>query len=180
MFLNPADLLYLIAYTTGVSQYVIQGRRQMMTVRTASGVLFTGYMILMQARTGIIACIIGTLGTFIQAVCPDRMLEKTRTHRIIISIVLALAAVLLVARSPADILPLIALVNSRFVEMQSSQQRIRVGLMFSQICWVGYHMSQGLWLLLCGEIVAILINSSAILWHEHQLKKPVPVPVRIS
>ena len=172
-------ILFAAAYLTGISQYVIRGRRRMMVVRTASSGMWVAYLAVIGAQAGAAASMIATIGCFIQAVVPDRLLKKTAGLRIGAACALCVAAMVFCVRSASDFLPLVAVMIARFVEVQACQQRIRMGLVACQLLWIVYHWSQGYILMYCAEHLTLAVNLASI-WLEERKRRglrPVDVPV---
>lgn len=172
------DLIWLGAFGLSSSQYLLSDRRMLMIFRVISTALFIIYMMAIGANAGMVACSIALIGTLIQAACPDRYLAKTLKLRIGFAIALCVAAVFSMARSSSDLLPLLAVINARMVEVQASLQRIRMGLFLSQLCWLGYNTINGHTLLFCGDLIGITINLTAI--YQFEMRRRRALPVRIS
>lgn len=177
---TPADLLFAAAYAFGISQYVLKGRRRMMIVRTISSGIYILYMVALQAHAGIIACSIAALGSLLQAVFPDHLLAPTLKLRLASAALLAAAGAIFCARTAGDLLPLLAVVNARFTEVQASQQRIRMGLLPSSAFWIAYHWQNGFWLLFCAAVIEVFINLTMIWRHARAHKKTVALAAAVS
>lgn len=123
-----------------------------------------------------LAAMISGLGGLMQACFADDVLHKTKKLRTGVAVLLAGASILVSAGNSLEALPLVAVINSRLMEIQSCRQRIRVGYILSMTCWITYAISSGLILLYITENLNMLSNLYAIWKEEKKRKQSALVP----
>lgn len=134
------------------------------------------------AETAMLAGFIAAFGGFMQAIFPDHLLKRTKVLRTCFAILLASASIALAANNTMEALPLLATICSRFCEIQSCQQRIRLGYIISMSLWITYAGMSGLVLLYVTENLNMLSNLKAIWKHEQGRKvalSPALAPVKV-
>lgn len=176
--LSIYSVLFGAACFFGFFQFIIHGRRRMMTARMLSFALFSLYMWQMGSEAGAAASLIAAIGAGIQAAVPEQYLSKTLLFRSAFAIILCIGAVFLCVQNTGDLLPLLAVVNARIVETQGCQQRIRGGLILSQIMWITYTVQQGLYIMSVTETISMLLNMTSIARYERKRKNPVFIKAR--
>lgn len=174
--LTEYSVLFGAGFVLSASQYHAKGRRQMMAVSVVSALCFAGYYFSVSAVTGGAACLIAALGSCLQWLFPERALKQTVCIRLAVAIVLSAAAAIFLVSQASDVLPLCALVFARLAEAQSCQQRIRVGLLFSQLAWLIYAFNQGLIFLYILDHIGLFSNMVSI-WRRGQERKEQSIGV---
>lgn len=167
-------LFFAAAYACAYLQFFVPGRRRMMTMRVGSSGFFVIYMLGIGGMSGAVACAISMTGSLMQAVFSDKALERTRVQRKFIAIFMALISAFVCVQNLGEIYPLLAVIGARLVEMQSCQQRIRIGTLFGQICWILYAIEQGYTAILVAESVSTSLNLCSI-WIEKRRRKKLQI-----
>lgn len=179
-FFSIFEISYMIAATIGFMHYHARTRQRMMAMKVCACLFSCYYFWGVGADTAMIAVMIAALGGFMQGVFPDRLLAGTRALRLGFAVILAGLAICLAASNALEALPLLATICSRFSEVQSCQQRIRMGYLLSQAFWIYYAVTSGLIILYVTEKLNMLSNLHAIWRHEQGRKQLMPVGVRMT
>lgn len=172
------DLIYVCAFFIGFCHFHARTRRRMMLMKLVACCLTGVYFHLIDADTAMMASVIAGMGALFQACFNEDMLAKTVKLRIGFAVSLAVSSIAICASNSLEALPLVATINARLCEVQSSQQRIRIGYLMSSVCWIVYGVSSGLILIYVTENLNMLSNMAAIWKEEQKRKKSVPIPVR--
>ncbi len=159
------ELIFILAFLVNVCHFHASTRQRMMLMKFGTGILYAFYFFCLDAPTAMMAAMISSFGGLAQACFADDVLHKTKKLRAGVAVCLAWAAIVVSAGSSLEALPLIAVINSRLVEIQSCRQRIRIGYIFSMACWITYAISSGMILLYITENINMLSNLYAI-WRE--------------
>jgi hypothetical protein len=177
MVFEATSLIYLIACVIGYSQYFVARRRKMMLIKVVACMFSLTYFWILGAESAALAVGIAMTGSAMQGAFPDEMLAKTRMLRTVFAVGLAVAGMIVMADDLSQIWPLLAVAGARLVEVQSCTQRIRLGLLFSQMCWIFYAVDQGMVLLFFAENLAIMLNLSSIWMFEQKRKRQAVMAV---
>jgi hypothetical protein len=145
----------------------------MMLMRFFGAIFAAYYFYGVGADSAVIACIISALSTGVQCLFNDKVLETTKSLRFSFGVIAAFIGVAVSVNTANEALPLVALVISRFAEIQSCKQRIRLGFLLVQILWVVYALNAGLLLLYVAENLHLLSNLYAIWQYERHKKAAV-------
>ncbi len=180
LYFTIFQLSYVISFGFALFHYHATTRQRMMFMKLFACVFAAYYFWGMGAETAMLACFIAGFGSLMQGVFPDHLLERTRVLRSGLAVALAGAAIVISAGNSLEALPLLATICSRFSEVQSCRQRIRMGWVFSQTLWLTYAVMSGLILLYITENLNLLSNLKAIWEHEQKHKKLVPIPVPVA
>ncbi len=170
------DLVLVTAYAVGFFQFHTHSRRRMLSLRFLGCLLCVLYFYAIGADFAVIGCMIAALGIFMQVIFPDHMLSRTRYLRTGFAIVLACAGIAVSVDNVTDLWPLLGVIGARLVEIQACPQRIRLGSLFSQMCWTIYAFENGLILMVIGEQVNMMSNLYSIWRHEQKRKKLALIP----
>jgi len=169
---QPHDLIYIGAFFLSVMHFHAPTRQMMMLIKFVCCSLCAYYFHLLGMETAMYAGIIAGLGGLLQACFSDAMLQKTRILRSLLAVMLALAAIIVTGGFGGESLPLVAVIIARLSEAQGAQQRIRMGYVLSQLCWIMFAFEQGLMLVLVTENLNLLSNLIAI-WRGEQARKRI-------
>ncbi|MCB1563040.1 MAG: YgjV family protein [Alphaproteobacteria bacterium] len=163
-------LFFAASYACTYLQFFVPGRRRMMTMRVGSSGFFVIYMLGIGGTSGAVACAISMMGSLMQAVFSDETLDRTRIQRKLLGIAMAVISAFACVQNLGEIYPLLAVIGARLVEMQSCQQRIRIGILFGQLCWILYAAEQGYTAILIAESLSMGLNLCSI-WIERRRRK---------
>lgn len=169
--LQPENILLAAAITFAFLSPQQSVRRRMMGFKVSGDVLFGIYFIIMNGVSGGLACFIAACGSFIQLMTPEHKLDQTIRIRILLAIMLSVAAAVVSVENVNDLLPILAIIYCRFVEVQKNPQNIRLGFFFSIFPWAAYNIENGFYgALLCNII--ILTSLTIALIRHRDLKIP--------
>ena len=172
---EPVNLILAVAITLGLFSMQQEKRRHMMGLKLCADIFYGMYLIILGGLSGGLSSLIATTGALVQTLTPDEKLEKTAKLRIFLAVVLSIVAAVASVRSLDDVLPIVAVVYCRFVELQRKAQKIRIGFLFSIIPWLYYNYSNGFhWLVLYNVVFAIMLVV-AIIRHKDPIKLQDPM-----
>lgn len=160
----------LIGLINGMVLFHYRQRRMMMGAKAAGDYCYTIYFFLMNAHAGAFGAGIAATGSLVQALTPDQWMDRTKYARLTAACFLAVVGIYVTAQKTTDLLPLLAIIAGRFVELSSSAQKIRIGMLCTFPPWVIYNYSHDLYLL----VVANVIIGTSLAW---AIWKHRPLPV---
>lgn len=156
----PSTYVFAAAFVGGFFIYHVRRRRRMLLAKAGVDALYGVYFLMMGAHAGVYGIALAVTGGLVQVVTPDRFMRRTLLYRNIIAVILAAGGIYFVVERTSDVLPLIAVVAARFVELQSDPQRIRIGMMCGLLLWAMYSFDNGLYLMLAGYMSVMV----SLLW----------------
>lgn len=171
---NPLTLVLLVSYGCGLTLFHIKSRRKMLGVKAASDSLGAIYYFLMGGYAGAFSASIAATGSLVQSLTPNHLMGKTQPYRIVIAMVLAGIGIYVTAQRTTDLLPLLAVVFARFVELSSNTQRIRIGMAMTFPAWMTYNFTNELFLLFLMNVTTFVSLIYAIIRHARRPPEAVP------
>ena len=141
--LNPIHLLMLISLVFSLVAYQLKARRSLLIAKMIGDIIFGVYLIILGGFAGGFSALIAVIGGFVQIMTPDEKLEATAKWRIILAIILSMIVIAFSVNRQSDLLPVMAVVYSRFAELASSRQLIALCMFLAGIAWFCYNFSNG-------------------------------------
>jgi hypothetical protein len=164
--LEPIHILYLTATLFYYTRYLSDNRRYMMFCSAVCAYTGSFYFWYLGFDTAAIAAFVtGTAGA-VQGIFPPHTLERTRVLRFCIALLLVCIGAYFSASNAIEVLPLIATASSRLFEVQSCPQRIKMGGIPSNLCWLYYNVVNGLYLNLIVDSINLVLNLASICWFK--------------
>ena len=172
--LHPSTILFVIGFTAGLASPQFKNRRKMMLAKFFGDGFMALYLFSLGGLSGACGAGIAAMGGLIQALTPHHYLKKTRLPRVIAAVILSIACIYFVYRTPLDLLPICMTVICRFGELQSKAQRIRYTYWLTSFPWMIYHFLNHFYL----PLFACMIGSTSILIsiirHHRTHKEEIP------
>lgn len=157
--LHPTTILFAIGFACGLASPQFRNRRKMMLAKFFGDGFLGIYLFALGGLSGACGAGIASLGALIQALTPYKHLEKTKWLRVIAAVILSIACIYFVYKTPLDLLPICMVVICRFGELQSKAQYIRYTYWLTSFPWMIYHFMNGFYL----PLFACMIGSTSIL-----------------
>ncbi len=164
---NLTSFIFLASFLFGIASPQFRNRRQMMFFKFLGDAFGGVYLFAVDGTSGACAALIAATGALIQALTPFKHLNKTKIPRIVGAIILSIASIYFVYKTPTDLLPLSMVIICRFAELQKSAQRIRFAYWITCIPWMIYHFLNGFYLPLFATII-LFISLFWSLWRHHR------------
>ncbi len=171
---SPVTILLVLSYLGGLTLYHIKDRRKMLGLKFASDSSGALYYYLMGGNAGAFGAMIAATGSLVQSLTPNHLMKKTQPYRIAAAVMLASLGIYVTAQRTSDLLPLIAVIFARFIELSSNAQKIRIGMVMTFPAWMIYNFNNELYLLFLLNITVLCSAISAIIRHSRQPKEAVP------
>ncbi len=173
--LHPSTFLFLIGFVFGTISPQLHQRRRMMFFKFMGDGFIGLYLFSLGGLSGACGAAIASTGALIQSVTPHKYLRKTIWIRIVVALVLSIASIYFVYKTPLDLLPLSMVVICRFGELQHNSQRIRIVYFLTSFPWIAYHLLNNFYLPLIACIIASVSFFVAIIRHHHPQKEETAV-----
>ncbi len=123
---------------------------------------------------------LSSLSALIQALIPEKYIERTFLLRNGVAITLSMLCISLCYQNIGDLCPLLAMMVACMAEAQGSSRYAQMGYIFGNLLWTGYAVAQGLPILLVAQCLIVASMFIAFVNHEQERKKLIPIRVRSS
>ena len=160
-----AEIIVVVAFMCAGAAVFMPSRTWMMRIRLISTSSYSVYFFLKEAYSGCFGSMIAFLGTVTQVVVPEKYLDRTLKLRAGIAVALAICG-MVVFWGAESMLPLLAMIIARMSEIQSCQQRIRIGFLCAQSVWLAFAFESGLMPFIMTETILLGVTICAIAKHE--------------
>jgi hypothetical protein len=164
---HPITAVLAVSIALAFLSVQMKTRRRMMGTKLGADVLYGVYLTAIGGLSGGLASFIASCGSLTQVLTPEHKLASTLRLRILLAVMLSLAAILVSVRTLGDLLPILAVVFCRFVEIQKDPQRIRYGFFLSAFPWMIYNYSNGFYWPMLYNIVIASSLMIAIIRHRN-------------
>ncbi|MCB1558221.1 MAG: YgjV family protein [Alphaproteobacteria bacterium] len=135
---DPLFLIFVLGFVIVLASTQFKSRRKMMFTKFLGDHVNALYTFMMGGMSGALGGVIAGLGALIQALTPDEYLKKTLWPRIILATILAVVSLYFFYEKPVDLLPMIAIVFCRFMELHHDAEKIRWAFFWAGGLWVSY------------------------------------------
>lgn len=164
---HPINLLLAVSITIAMISVQQRQRRRMMKFKFCADSLYGIYLTSLGGLAGGLASFIAATGAFVQTITPDDRLDDTIKLRVGIAVVLSILAVLVSVEKVNDLLPILAVIYCRFVELQKDAQKVRVCFVLSAFPWMSYNYINEFYWLALYNIVLVISLIIAIIRHRN-------------
>ena len=164
--LNPIHLLLLVSLASAIFAYLQGSRRKLLIYKLIADLLFGVYLIMLGGLAGGFSALIAVTGGFIQILTPDEKMKATAGARIALAVILSGIVVYVGVNRGSDLLPVIAVVYSRFAELGSSRQLIAICMLLAGVAWLCYNFTNGFLFAFIYNIITISFMAYGI--HRHR------------
>lgn len=154
----------------------MKSRRAMLLANVAANLMFMIYYGGMAAYAGMLAMVVATLSSLMQATIPEEKMEETTKMRFGIAFVMVVASAFVSYRQISDLLPLIGTTITRFGEACKSTQMIRYTVAVPLLLWIGYNYVEGFYIALWADLI-VLASYSYGIYREERARRLAVVPV---
>lgn len=137
-WLDPYTMIYIGGLMLALSCTQIKDRREMMFVKFMSDYTNAAYTFMMGGLAGALGGLIAGTGGLVQSLTPDKHLQKTLWPRIIGACILSAASIYFSYKNPIDILPMVAIIGCRFMELHHDAEKIRMAYFVAGGLWITY------------------------------------------
>ena len=172
---HPITAVLAVSIALAFISVQMKSRRRMMGTKLGADVLYGVYLTAIGGLSGGLASLIAACGSLTQVLTPEHKLASTLRLRILMAVMLSMVAILVSVRSLGDLLPIMAVVFCRFVEVQKDPQRIRYGFFLSAFPWLYYNFSNGFYWPMAYNIVIASSLLIAIIRHRNPVTPMDPV-----
>ena len=169
--LHPATILFVIGFVFGALAPQLRHRRKMMFSKFLGDGFIGLYLLTLGGLSGACGAAIASTGALTQAMTPHKYMQKTIWLRISLALVLSVASIYFVYRTPLDLLPLSMVIICRFGELQHNAQRIRIIYFLTCFPWLTYHFLNDFYLPFFACIIGTISLFVGILRHHHPHKE---------
>lgn len=163
---DPVHIIIFVSFLLIQAAFQMKSRRKMLSIKFSSDVLTSIYYMLIGGFSGGAGAAIAAIGGFVQVVTPDDKLAQTLRYRIVIAVILSVLGGWLLAKDVSDILPFMAVVGSRFIELSHSTFFIRIGFMGAAVLWVAYNYVNGFDVALLLALLTMVFMGVGFFRHE--------------
>jgi hypothetical protein len=172
------SLVFLMGFALTFVRPHFNNRRIILLLHAMSCIFYIIYLYGGESYAGIVICVVAMTSSLIQASIAEENLSETFMFRTFAAIIFTIAGVVFCYQGSGDLFAIMAFVIARFGEAQISPQRIRVSLLFSNICWGSYAFTQGLYLMFFSQFIIFGSIAFAVLKYKRLNKKAVAVTAR--
>lgn len=166
--LNPVHLILLAALGFAVVAYQLKDRRSLLISKLCGDVLSACYLILLGGLAGGFSAFIAVIGGIIQIVVPEEKLKETLYPRIGLAVALSAIVISFSVNRQSDLLPVMAVIYSRFAELSSSRQIIAICMFLAGMAWFCYNFTNGFIYAVLKNL--IVLSSMAYGIYRHRVK----------
>lgn len=169
------SLIYLIALACSLACPQFKDRHQMMGIKFLGDALTALYLYTLGGYSGACGAMIAGIGALTQAATPNKYLRKTKFLRMGIALLLCMASIYFVYKTPLDILPISMSIICRFAELHPNQQRVRLVYFLTCFPWILYHFMNEFYL----PFIVVSLSCSSLLLSLLRHRKPKMIPETI-
>jgi hypothetical protein len=167
--LDPSSFVYVLGLILAMICTQIKHRRKMMLIKFLADYTNAYYMFLMGGLAGALSGFIAGTGGLVQAATPDKHLKKTIWPRIIGALSLSAISIYLSYHSPIDLLPMIAVVGCRLMELHHNPERIRLAYFLSGFLWIAYFLVSGIYLMVVTSAIMNVMFLLGLIRHRPRI-----------
>ncbi len=153
--LNPLHIFVIISSLLGIYGYQLKERRKLLFYKLLSDVAYAIYLFVMGGFAGAFMIVVAILGGGMQILTPEDKQESTTKFRIAFAVILSLVVVSFAVKQQNDVLPVLAVIYSRFAELITDRQIMAFCLMIAGVTWFCYLFNEGILLALVKNMLSM-------------------------